>query len=266
MRTRSKWFKWFKWFSDNQIKGNISKCYHLVNKKDEVVINLGETEIKNSEYEKLLGIKADTKLNFNEHLNDIISNASRKVNALSRVVPYMSLSKKKILMNSFFNSQFSYCPLIWMFHSRITNNKISRLHERCMRLIYGHKTSSFEELLEQDKSVSIHTRNLQMLATEMFKVYRSMSPLIFSELFRVRDICYNLRSNSNFAVPHVKSVFHGSESISYLGPKIWDIVPLELKELTSLNAFKKGIKKWQPKNYPCRLCKQYISNTSETRF
>ena len=95
-------------------------------------------------------------------------------------------------MNSFFKSQFSYCPLIWMFHSRIMNNKINRLHERCMRLIYGDKTSSFEELLDQDKSVSIHTRNLQMLATEMFKVYRSMSPPIFSELFCRRDICHNL--------------------------------------------------------------------------
>ena len=141
-----------------------------------------------------------------------------------------------------------------------------------MRLIYGDKTSSFEELLKQNKPFSIHTRNLQMLATEMFKVYRSMSPPIFSELFRGRDICYNLRSNSSFVVPHVKSVFHGSESISYLGPKIWDIVPLELKKLTSLNAFKKGIKKWQPKSCSCRLCKQCVSNlgfilnTSETRF
>ena len=86
-------------------------------------------------------------------------------------------------MNSFFNSQFSYCPLIWMFHSRIMNIKINRLHERYMRLIYGDKTSSFEELLEQDKSVSIHTRNLQILATEMFKVYRRISPPIFSNYF-----------------------------------------------------------------------------------
>ena len=122
------------------------------------------------------------------------------------------------------------------------NNKINQLHERCMRLIYGDKTSSLEELLEQVKSVSIHTRNLQMLATEMIKVYRSMHPPIFSELFRRRDICYNLRSNSNFAVSNVTSAFHGSESISYLGPKIWDIVPSELKQLTSLNAFIKGLK------------------------
>ena len=73
----------FRWFSDNQMKANLNKCHLVVNKKYEVVINLGETEIKNSEYEKLLGMKVDIKLNFNEHLNNIISKASRKVNAKS---------------------------------------------------------------------------------------------------------------------------------------------------------------------------------------
>ena len=81
-----------------------------------------------------------------------------------------------------------------------------------------------------------------------------------------------LRKNSNFAVPNAKSVFHGSESISYLGPKLWDIVCLELKELTGLNAFNNSMKKWQTKNCLCRVCKQYVlnlgstSNTSETCF
>ena len=130
----------FQWFSDNQMKANISKCHLLVNKKDEVTIKIGDTEIKNCEYDKLLGIKVDTKLNFNEHLNDIISKASRNVNALSKVMPYMNLSKKKKLENSFFNSQFNYCPLILMFHSRIINNKINRLHQRCLRLLYGDKS------------------------------------------------------------------------------------------------------------------------------
>ena len=80
----------FQWFSDNQMKANISKCHLLVNKKDEVITRIGDAEIKNSDYEKLLGIKLDTKLNFNKQLNDIISKVSRKVNALSTVMPYMS--------------------------------------------------------------------------------------------------------------------------------------------------------------------------------
>ena len=124
----------FQWFSDNQMRANISKRCLLLNKNDEVTIRMGDTEIENSEYEKLLGIKVDTKLNFNEHSNDIISKASRKTNVLSRVMPYMSLSRKKKLMSSFFNSQFNYCSFIWMFYSRIINNKINRLHERCLRL------------------------------------------------------------------------------------------------------------------------------------
>ena len=89
-----------------------------------------------------------------------------------------------------------------------------------MRLLYGGKSSSFEKLLEKYKSVTIHTRNLQILATEMFKVYRNISPPIFNEVFHQRGNNYNLRINSDFAMPNLRSVFHGSESISYLGPKM----------------------------------------------
>ena len=53
-------------------------------------------------------------------------NATQKVKALSEFVPYMSLFKNKMLKNSVFNSQFIYCPLIWVFHSRAANNKIYR--------------------------------------------------------------------------------------------------------------------------------------------
>ena len=78
-----------------------------------------------------------------------------------------------------------------------------------------------QKLLEQDISVTIHTRNLQILAREMFKVYRNISPPIFSEIFHQHGNNYSLGINSDFAMPNVRPVFHGSESISYLGPKIW---------------------------------------------
>ena len=81
------------------MEANISNCYLLVNKKDKVIIRIGDTEIKNSEHEKLLGIKVDTKLNFDENLNNIISKASHIFNALSRVMPYMHLCEKKIPLN-----------------------------------------------------------------------------------------------------------------------------------------------------------------------
>ena len=134
------------------------------------------------------------------------------------------------------------------------------MHERCLRIVYSDKTSSFEKLLETDRSVPIHIRNLQTLATDFFKESKGLSPTIFSEVFSKRSVQYHLRHASEFSVPNVKSTFQGTESLSYLGPKIWDLVPKELKELSSLSAFKKAIKNWKPKNCPCRLCKKYIQN------
>ena len=100
-------------------------------------MHIGSFEIKNTNCEKLLRIKVDSRLNFNDHLDGIIKKASRKINALSRITPFMNISKRRILMNSFFNSQFNYCPLVWMFHSRSINNKINRLHERDLLIVYN---------------------------------------------------------------------------------------------------------------------------------
>ena len=75
-------------------------------------MNASEFKIKNTECKKLLGIKVDCGLKFENYLDGVIKKASNKINALSRVTPFMNLSKKKMLMNSFFKSQFSYCPLV----------------------------------------------------------------------------------------------------------------------------------------------------------
>ena len=160
----------FKWFSNNQMKTNKDK-YHLLSNKERVTMKIVETEIKSSNCEKLLGIKIDNNLTFNEHLNHIIDKASHKTNALSRVAPYMNESKKRILMNSFFWSQFRYCPLVWVLHSGTLNNKINRLRERCLRIVYNDKKSTYENLLLRDRSVSVRVRNLQILVT----IYKSKS-------------------------------------------------------------------------------------------
>ena len=72
---------------------------------------------------------------------------------------YMDSPKRRLVMKAFITSQFGYCPLIWMFHSRALNNKINSIHERALRITYNDRTSTFEELLNKDNSVSIHHRN-----------------------------------------------------------------------------------------------------------
>ena len=115
-------------------KNNVDKCHVLVSTNKPVGIKIRDYAIKNSECEKLLIVKIDENLNFNDHISDLCKKVSRKISALARVTPFMGLSKRKLLMNAFFISQFSYCPLIWMCHSRSNNRKINMLHERCIRI------------------------------------------------------------------------------------------------------------------------------------
>ena len=81
-------------------------------------------------------------------------------------------------MKAYIISQFGYCPLVSMFCSRGLNNKINSLHERVLRITYGVRSSSFEDLLEKGHSVSIHHWNIQALATELFKVENNIAPEI----------------------------------------------------------------------------------------
>ena len=251
----------FQWFNDNQMKANPDKCHFICSSNAKKDILIENQNINNSAREKLLGVHFDRKLNFQSHIDNICKIASLKLNALSRITPYMEFSKKRLVVNAFFLSQFNYCPLVWMCHNRTYNNKINRLHERCLRIIYNDKRSSFEDLLEKDNSVSIHHKNLQVLATEMFKVYTKKSPEIMQEIFPIKEQGqYNLRNQANFVIPRVKSVNYGFESIRYLGPKIWESLPHELKDIESVASFKAAIKKWKPDSCPCRLCKTYLQN------
>ena len=118
-------------------------------------------------------------------------------------------------------SQFSYCPSVWMPHSRTLNNKINKLHERALRLVYDDRHSTFEELLNIDKSVTIHHRNsLQLLATELYKVHHGLAPELINDIFKKRNVTYYFRNNSTFETRNIKSVHYASEIISFLGPKI----------------------------------------------
>ena len=82
-------------------------------------------------------------------------------------------------------------------------------------------------------------------------------PGITANLFHVRQNNYNLWNDSYFAIPNVKSVYHSTESLSNLEPRIWILVPEKLKQLVDIHAFKEEIKKWKPENCPCGLCKIY---------
>ena len=163
-------------------------------------------------------------------------------------------------MRAFITSQIQYCPLIWMFHSRQLNKEINKIQERALRIIYRDAESTYNELLEKDCPVTFHTKNLQLLMTEMYKTRNDLNPSFMQESFFENESHYNLRNNIEFVQPRVRSVGNGTESVRFKGPQLWQMLPQTIRNSGSLAQLKANIKHWKGKNCPCKLCRTFIPN------
>ena len=204
---------------------NSDKCDLILSSNDEnKKIELNGEIINNTQAQKLLGVQIDYKLKFDTHIETLCKKVGKKIHTLVRIIKNISINQAHLLMTSFTMSQFSYCPLIWMCYSRGINNEINKLHERGLRLVYSNKSSSFWELLERDNSVTIHERNIQVLLTEVFKVKSGAAPEITTEILNFKDYSYDLRKNNCLEKRIIQSCEYGSETVSNLVAKIWDIL------------------------------------------
>ena len=146
-----------------------------------------------------------------------------------------------------------------MLHSRKINNRVNSLHERALRIVYRDYNATFSELLSKDKSVTIHQRNLQLLATEIFKTKNELNPKIMEEIFTFKNVDYDFRNNTSLKIGNLKTVYYGTESLINLGANIWNLLPNEYKELKSLSTFKSRISNWVTDECPCRMRKNYVT-------
>ena len=143
--------KLFSWLTNIHMKVNPGKCHIILSTKNAIDGHLEGTCITSSSCERLLGITIDSDLKFDKHISELCDKVSKKINTLCRVTDYMSLEQRRIVMKTFVESQFNYCLLIWMLHSRTLNNKINCLHEGALRTVHSDYKSSFNTLLEKDE-------------------------------------------------------------------------------------------------------------------
>ena len=129
-----------------------------------------------------------------------------------------------------------------------------------LRIVYKDYRSSFAKLLSEDKSFTLHHKNVQKLAIEMYKIKNELCPKIMLNLFKEVTHPYNLRNGLISGSYKIKIVRYGTETITYIGPKIWSIISDEIRESASLETFRQKIKLWKPDSCPCRICKKYIAN------
>ena len=136
--------------------------------------------LESSKEEVVLGVTVDNKLTFDSHIKSICRKSSQKLGALLRITNYLIQAKKKLVCSGMIKSQFSYCPLIWMFSSRKSNNLINRIHAVTM--------------LEKNKEITIHQRNLQVLIIEVYKIINRYAPPIMDNFLMFRENTHNLKN------------------------------------------------------------------------
>ena len=139
--------------------------------------------------------------------------AGRKLAVLVRLSKFMRVKQKRILMKTFVESHFGYCPLTSMFHSRKVNSKRNKLQERSLRIIYNDYITSFEDLLKKDNSFKIRHKNIRSLAIELLKVKKGIANPILCDTFPLRSIDYNLRSQTDSSVTSVNTTHFGLNSL-----------------------------------------------------
>ena len=126
----------FRWFYNNNLISNAEKSHLIVSTKNNLEIQLSSCSIRNEDSVKLLGIHFNNNLNFDYHVNQLCKKASKKLHALARIAKYMNINKRRMLMKAFVFSHFSYCSLVWMFHSRKMEHRINNIHKRDLKLVY----------------------------------------------------------------------------------------------------------------------------------
>ena len=180
----------FQWLANNVVQANPDKSHLLLSSKQTnlyvLIINF---KITNSGSAILLRITFDKELKINDHDSNLCIKATNKLHALTRISHCMNTDQKRIIMKTFIQSQFGYCPLVWMFCSRTINARINRIHERSLRIVCNNYLSTFNELLTTDKSFTIHHRNVKTLAIEMYKFINDISPVIMKGIFVLKENC-----------------------------------------------------------------------------
>ena len=145
-------------------------------------ISIDQKNIKTSSSVKLLGVHIDDKLNFNLHISKICKSAANQLHALIRLQMFLNFEEKKTLINSYFYSSFNYCPLVWMFSSAKSLNKVESLQKRALRFLYEDYVSSYEELLQKAGKETMKVNRLRSLCIKIYKLINNFNPIYMMKI------------------------------------------------------------------------------------
>ena len=206
-------------------------------------LRIGSDTISATKYVKLLGAFIDNRLNFDIHVKKLCEVANKKIRCLYRIRKFTDEKQALVLSNAYVLSSFRYCPLIWMFCSRTLSNQISRVHERCLKAVFGCSEQSLPQLMESHGMVPVHTMHLHYLMIEVFRSLNSLNPIFMKGFFQEKALPYELSDPNKLELPIASTNKYGINSVNFRSAILWNNLPVALKNVSTLQLFKLKIKK-----------------------
>ncbi len=235
------------WCKNNYLKLNPKKCIHLIigseknlNKLNKNIkdIKINDIIIPRCKEARNLGIIFDEHFSWNPHINILTKNCFSILKPLYRYKNYFSFNVKKLLINCLIISKFDYCDIIYMHLSETLKNKLQKLQNICIKFIfnlkkYDHVQDCYNDLnwIKLDKRRDFH------LGCFIFKIINNKTPKYLYSLFNETSNIHSYNTRKRFFIPSIKTN-NGKKSFGYYGPYIWNNLPTEIKNSTSLNIFK----------------------------
>ena len=168
------------WFQSNKMIVNPGKFQGIIIDKKKQnhtaeYISIDQKNVKTSSSVKHLEVYIDDKLNFNLHITKVFRSAANQLHTLKRLQMFLNFEEQKTLVNSYFYSNFNYCPIVWMFSSAKSLNKVEYLQKRALHFLYEDYVLTYGELLQEAGKETMKVNRLESLCIE---IYKSINNLI----------------------------------------------------------------------------------------
>ena len=171
---------------------------------------------------KVLGVTLDNKLNFSHHVSVICTKAARQLNALARISGFLSTTSRIIIYDSFINSNFNYCPLVWHFCGKKNGDKIEKKSRASSQTNILNYDSLYPESLREGITYTMADKRLRSMLLHVFQSLKGMNAKCLNDMFSVKQNTYSMRQAVKLVQPRRKTTSVGLKTVSYLGAKLWN--------------------------------------------
>ena len=134
-------------------------------------------------------------------------------------------------------SNFNSCPFVWHFCGQGNNQKLEKIQERALRILFADYDSPYQDLLNKAGTTTLLIQRLRLIALTVFKSLHGLNPPCLNDMFIHKDMPYSMRDSSLIHQPRCRTTTFGIRSISYIGAKLWNDLPNDFKLMTNFCRF-----------------------------